>query len=121
MAAPRLHIYAQQFPHDEAYIVGNREGLESLRKTLNYLLCNEVPGDEFPARDFVLSYANDGEGFHTAVIREDGDDWNKLELPYASRESSELERDNGSMHPYKLIEKQMKAEEANQPPLEGEQ
>ncbi|RJX18213.1 MAG: hypothetical protein C4570_07170 [Ammonifex sp.] len=73
-----LHVHAQLVPHDEAFIVGNREGLLALRKAIDAAL----EGGRGEAEAFV----SDGEGFSAYVILQEGDlwssEWIKAVVPY---------------------------------------
>lgn len=74
--AERLHIYAQQQWHDEAYIVGERDRLESLRDAITVALET--------GQCKVLAFCNDGEGYdlHVICLREEQAD--RLAVPYTS-------------------------------------
>lgn len=70
----RLHIYAQQMWHDEAYIVGERDALESLRDAITRALVNNS------AR--MCAYCNDGEGYDIHVLCVDEEKAGILPAPY---------------------------------------
>ena len=78
---PILHIYAQQGPHDEAYIVGNKPALLQLRRAISAALKNENGLGE-TSRFAKCVSAADGEGYTVGVIQlnEDfgGRTWNEL-------------------------------------------
>jgi hypothetical protein len=73
-----LHIYAQQAPHDEAFIVGNREGLLALRRAIDAALKNGQSKES--------AFVSDGEGFDVHVILQEGDlqspGWIAAAVPY---------------------------------------
>ena len=77
-----LHIYAQDVWHDEAFIVGNREGLEALRDALNKALENPFS----TARCFV----NDGEGYACYIAEcKDEQKLDLLAVPYTDQIATE--------------------------------
>ena len=62
-----LNIYGQYDHHSEARIVGNRQGLEMLRKVIDKALqCEGVTTTIAVPGDFLT--ASDGEGFDLAVV-----------------------------------------------------
>ena len=72
-----LHIYAQQMPHHESFIVGNKEALLELREMIN-----EALKEEESERYFTSS---DGEGYQAFVIKIPDDEvelFESLEMPY---------------------------------------
>ena len=74
----RLHIYPQGGPHQEAYIVGGKAALESLRATIDRALADGSSSME--------ATPSDGEYYPALVILcEDDGWWDDLVLPYASR------------------------------------
>ena len=80
-----LHLYGQEYYHDETYIVGSRESLLSLKKAIEDALETGRGTTEF--------FTSDGEGFDTNIIlREEQWEspfWTNLSLPY----SGEIARD----------------------------
>jgi hypothetical protein len=70
-----LHIYAQCFEHDEAYIVGTREDMQQLRDALDRALASNASSEQF--------FTSDGEGYslHIQVVPESIE--TTLCLPYA--------------------------------------
>lgn len=75
MGEKTLHIYAQGFWHDTAYIVGDRAGLTALRDALNVALEKGCGACE--------PFASDGEGYETRVeLCEDEATWKALQMPY---------------------------------------
>ena len=74
-----LHIYAQEQWHDDAFIVGNRHGLEVLREAITKALeAGRASGSDL--------YVTDGEGYEVKIICEDSgwreESWRSLSLPY---------------------------------------
>jgi hypothetical protein len=69
-----MHIFGQSCPHDEVYIVGDREALEALRRAIERAL-----GDN---RSHSVSFTNDGEGYDVHVIQADAATADNLMLPY---------------------------------------
>jgi len=82
-----LHIYAQEAWHDDAFIVGDRLGLEVLRKAITEAL--EVGRASGPDL-----FVTDGEGYAVKIICEDSgwqeEFWCSLSLPY----TDELAKDD---------------------------
>ena len=96
-----LHLYPQPFWHDEAYIVGNRKGLERLRDALNKALEDEGDVDVS-----VNVMANDGEGYSVHVVKvNDGEKINMLAVPYTDEISKERDAEALYPHALKLSEK----------------
>lgn len=80
---PVVNVYPQRSPHDDAFIVGNKEGLVALRSAIDEAL-NDPGG-----LGTKLSYVADGEGFVILVKRVDT--WDSLDgvaLPYFGEEYS---------------------------------
>mgnify|MGYP001567222731 FL=1 len=82
-----LHIYAQGSWHEEAYIVGNREALETLAQNIEAALRD--------GRSKRGSYASDGEGYNVVVVLLDkpwrGPEWDTLRLPYTDEPAKRME------------------------------
>lgn len=57
---PVLHIIAQTYYHQPAFIVGNRDGLTALRDALNVALKSSRPVE-------AIVYPSDGEGYRVHV------------------------------------------------------
>jgi hypothetical protein len=76
-----LHLYAQSCEHDEAYIVGTRDDLMSLRDTIDRALANKQSGKS--SDDIEKFFTADGEGYdvYVKVIPESVE--TELQLPYA--------------------------------------
>lgn len=75
MNEPRLlHIYAQDYWHTPAFIVGDVTALTALRDALNRALENGVAG--------ALAFCNDGEGYNAIVAKVDEETFNTLSQPY---------------------------------------
>lgn len=91
----RLHIYAQDASHEDAWVVGDREALTALRDALNRVL------DGPAATDGAKSFCEDGEGFLTVVVRvDDASLWKTLHLPYATRSIS----NEDCVHPFAVAD-----------------
>lgn len=82
-----LHIYAQQAPHDEAFIVGNREGLLALRRAIDAALSQKNGQSKESA------FVSDGEGFDVHVILQEGNlqspGWIAAAVPYTAEWAAE--------------------------------
>lgn len=86
---PLLHIFAQFAHHDEAFIIGNLEGLKKLHEVLTSII-HGVRDDQLDEHFNVDSvydvFTNDGEGYEIVVILEDspwsGKYWRRLAEPY---------------------------------------
>jgi len=94
-----LHIHAQQVSHDEAFIVGNRQGLLALRQAIDAAL----EGEQGKADAFVA----DGEGFSVFVIMQPGDlgslEWNAAAVPYTRSWAAENRED--AVWPHSQVKK----------------
>jgi len=86
---PILHIHGQEFWHQEAYIVANRQGLEELKTAIEQAL-NE-------GLSHVAESVSDGEGYDLYIQLIDSswksEEWEKAALPYTSQESCEKRKD----------------------------
>lgn len=81
MKTPKLHIYGQVYNHDHAFIVGNKESLEKLRKAIEAALETGSAVGEASA------FSADGEGYDIKVYREEDDSyWDKAKLPYTDND-----------------------------------
>lgn len=80
-----LHIHAQQAPHDEAFVVGNRQGLLALRQAIDAAL-ESGQGE-------TAAFAADGEGFSVFVILQPGGlgspGWIAAAVPYSGEWAAE--------------------------------
>lgn len=85
-----LHLYAQDHQHGEAWVVGNRLGLEALRDAINLAL--QQGSAQTPSRDGCV-FATDGEGYEVMVLLDEskwegapiGEEktvWDRLQCPY---------------------------------------
>jgi hypothetical protein len=94
----KLHVYSQYQPHCPAFIVGDREGLITLRQALTDLLeksesCLEIE-----------LYTHDGEGYPLGLVRlEDHDEesWENLYYPYSD---TSISWTGGRLTPFNLME-----------------
>ncbi|MCM3442684.1 hypothetical protein AB3Z07_02765 [Metabacillus halosaccharovorans] len=97
-----LHIYAQDAWHQEAYIVGNKEGLLELRNAIDEALkSKEAVANVFPT---------DGEGYDAYVLLVDEneeDKFHSLKLPYTGKNMRfEVKFDDEEVnihHPHVLV------------------
>ncbi|KKK62083.1 hypothetical protein LCGC14_3007870 [marine sediment metagenome] len=72
-----LNIYGQEFWHTDARIVGNREGLEELRDTIERALKDGKSStleDDARSGEETPLFASDGEGYEVIVLM-NNDDW----------------------------------------------
>jgi len=68
-----LNIYGQEAWHTEARIIGNREGLEALKQTIDDAL--RVPdGKATTENDTEPLFASDGEGYEV-IVEMHNDEW----------------------------------------------
>lgn len=74
-AMPTVHLHAQAYWHDPAYVTGNRAGLLALRQAID-----EALGEAEDSS--VNAFTSDGEGYDLRVRRVDGAQIHKLGLPY---------------------------------------
>lgn len=56
MSDDTLHIYAQAYQHQEAWVVGTKDALTALRDALNVALASGDP-------TAMTAFTNDGEGY----------------------------------------------------------
>lgn len=96
MSEAYLHIYSQQRWHDDAYIVGNTEGLIALRDAITRALGEERKGG-------LSAFVNDGEGFYGAVVRVDdkSEKFDLLAVPYVGEEYAQENREN-AIYPHRI-------------------
>ena len=91
-----LHIFNQYTWHDDAYIVGNREGLVALRDAINNYL--ETKQEEIEV------LAGDGEGYDICITEvEDKLIETRLALPYSDEIA--LGDPEQSIQPWDLVQK----------------
>jgi len=98
-----LHLYAQSWEHNDAWIVGNREGLTALRDALNRALETETTKPTA-----CLAFATDGEGYACFIVPNDADwqsdRWMRLYLPYTDETAKDHRKDEDVLTPYQLLE-----------------
>ena len=68
-----LNIYGQWYWHTEARIIGNREGLEALRQTIDDAL-TIVVDEASTKQDPEPLFASDGEGYEV-IVEIHNDEW----------------------------------------------
>jgi hypothetical protein len=84
----KLHIYGQAQQHLDAFVIGDLEGLQTLRRAIDVAIgdnhdcqcgCNGKGSDSA-----FSAVASDGEGYRVFVHPISGDDerWAQLALPY---------------------------------------
>lgn len=88
-----LHIYAQTFWHDEAYIAGTQEALQYLRDAIDYALKDGTGSAQ--------SFVKDGEGYWIHVVETDAETMDKMRVPYTDDIAKPREGDN--FGPWDLI------------------
>lgn len=94
-----LHIYAQRDWHDDVYIVGNKEGLETLCRVIKAALARGT-ADSDKMSDGV--FVGDGEGYGIKAIRyRSNDDWPRLAVPYVDEVARENRWD--ALQPWDLL------------------
>lgn len=72
-----LHIFGQEYSHDDVYIIGDEEALFRLKENIELLL-NQTSKKVISSTHF----PNDGEGYKLYVILEK--DMEKVQIPYSS-------------------------------------
>ena len=89
---PLLHMFGQYDNHCEAWVLGNRAGLEILRDQIDRALASGIGR--------ATSYVTDGEGFDTMIICADtdwqGETWQGQRLPYTTEFFAASEADHPS-------------------------
>lgn len=92
----KLHIYGQTYNHDHAFIVGNKEALESLRDAIQAALDGKTTE--------CVAFAADGEGYEVKVYQEDSDVyWDNASLPYTDSETLGINSGPDSIGPWELF------------------
>lgn len=80
-----LHIHAQFFWHDSAYLVGTKESLTDLRDLINKAIATGSSSNEF--------FVGDGEGFAVQVVVRDEEYMSsKAAVPYTDLVARENRR-----------------------------
>lgn len=96
MAEKLLHIYSQEYWHDDAFLVATRDGLLALREAIDRALKKRTGSARF--------FTGDGEGYsvHVVLLRKDKQEtWRMLRLPYTDEVAQDRRQD--SIHPGDLI------------------
>lgn len=75
MSQPILHIFEQAIPHDNAFLVGNRAGLEKLAELIHRALDGSPAGGLFTT--------NDEENYCPIVTLMPDDLIDQIPLPYS--------------------------------------
>lgn len=76
----KVHVYPQDFPHGDVFIVADKEGLDAL-----IAACERAKSSSSSA---FLAFTEDGEGFalFVATLEERSPQWEQLPLPYTNKE-----------------------------------
>lgn len=84
-----MHIYGQPCWHDDAFIVGDTTSLKALRDAIDKALDSEHN------EAAMSSFATDGEGYRTIILKRDLDDtgWNEIASPYTDEIAEERRED----------------------------
>ena len=97
-----LHIYAQDSWHQEAFIVGNEEGLLELRNALDLALKSK--------QGIANVFPTDGEGYEAYVLLvgdDEEDKFHQLKLPYIGKNMDQgtvFDDENVNIyHPHVLV------------------
>lgn len=94
-----VHLWAGASFHEDGYIVGNKEGLEALRRAIDYALVNS-DCDVSISKTFDI-FTSDGEGYDLHVIVTK--DTDKIALPYTEYFSKEGRRN--AVYPFQMVER----------------
>lgn len=70
----QVHVYGQPTYHSEAYITGDRAGLEALRRAVDAALRDNISS--------ATVSTNDGEGYSLVVVKLETEQMDVAELPY---------------------------------------
>lgn len=90
----KLHIFAQPYWHQAAFIVGDREALVRLKEALDAVLDTNNAGYDTAEASFD-AFTADGEGYKTIILcREENDVWNKIAMPYTDENTVGSEDEN---------------------------
>lgn len=96
VAEKLLHIYSQEYWHDDAFLVATRDGLLALRAAIDRALKKGTGSSRF--------FTGDGEGYsaHVVLLREEKQEtWRMLRWPYTDEVAQD--RRQGTIHPSDLI------------------
>lgn len=89
-----IHLYSPDAWHDDAYVVGTREGLQNLAGAIKAAIEN--------GQSVVTAFTGDGEGYSLRVVQVTEEEMPLLELPYVG----ELARDcRKAIHPCTLVDR----------------
>jgi len=92
----KLHIYAQVYNHDHAFIVGNKEALENLRNAIQAAI------DDTELN--CTAFAADGEWYEIKVYREEDEAyWHNSALPYTDKNAIGLSDEPNEIGPWELF------------------
>lgn len=79
---PQVHLYGQPSWHEDAFVVGNRAGLEMLRRAIDDALRTGAQEAEV--------FATDGEGYGIKVVELADAILDEMPLPYTAPEAKEM-------------------------------
>ena len=86
---PIVHVHGPGFWHNDAYIVGNRQGLEDMKAAIDQALSK--------GESQAVEYVCDGEGYDLYIQLidkpRDCEEWKNAALPYTSQDASEKRKD----------------------------
>jgi hypothetical protein len=106
-----LHLYGQEAWHDEAFVIGNREGLLALRALIDEALTTGRAKSKETSEEQI--WVSDGEGYTINIIFEDGDwdseFWNRIAMPYSEDYASGGEEN--TIYPWRIVAKKECLEE----------
>ncbi len=97
-----IHIYAQPYWHQCAFVVGDRDSLVRLSKSIDAALQFYDAGMSEKAEDRFEGFTNDGEGYDVHVVCVSEAKAMKLQLPYTD-EPGERPEPTDSINPYDLV------------------
>jgi hypothetical protein len=115
-----LHLYSGETWHDEAYIVGNQEGLRRLWMAIGQLIDQDNPYQVVTIPDEKRNaeegekylYTSDGEGYVLSVVKLNtdwqGEEWQQLKLPYTADLAVKCQPKD-SLHPEEFIREKCNA------------
>jgi len=94
-----IHLWAGASFHEEGYIVGNKDGLEALRRAIDYAIANS-DCEMSDSKTFDV-FTSDGEGYDVHVIVTKNT--NEIALPYTEDFAEEYRKN--AVYPWHMIAK----------------
>lgn len=107
-ASGYLHIYGQEYWHEDAAIIGDRHGLALLRDQINRVLSGN---SRIETNDDCSFFQNDGEGYSLNVVLATDEEMQSLASAYNDTSICGVWTNESS--PYALIQKLTIASETN--------